>query len=215
MINIAYSRLPDEVCSTQFQKYYAQLPGESQEKIGRFVNRQDKLLHLIGKLLLRDALQHFGFDKQVLHEIRYSPYLRPYIPSCNVDFNISHSGNYVLCAIGRGVRLGIDIEMIRTIDLSDFEEVMNADQWQAISGSPDGIRTFFDYWTIKESVIKADSRGMSIPLKDIHIVHSTAECDGNRWFLKQLDIDSNYCCCLATDQVAAAISMEYKNYSFK
>ncbi|MDR2383938.1 MAG: 4'-phosphopantetheinyl transferase superfamily protein [Prevotellaceae bacterium] len=29
--------------------------------------------------------------------------------------------------------------------------------------------TFYDYWTIKESVIKAEGRGLSIPLKNIFV----------------------------------------------
>ncbi len=98
----------------------------------------------------------------------YNNYDRPYINDI-IDFNIYHSGNYVVCAIGQDLKHGIDIEKVQDIDFKNFKKVMTDMQWQDIIRSKSPGSAFFKYWTIKESVIKTDSRGLSIPLLDIHV----------------------------------------------
>src|ERR1044072_4992363 len=139
------------------------MPEPLQEKNLKYLRWQDRHAHLFGKMLLGEALQKFGLDSTCLHTLQYNEYDRPYIPG-DIDFNISHAGEYVLCAIGRNVRLGIDIEKIHAVDFSDFENVMTDEQWKIIKNNDNPLKTFFSYWAIKESVIKADSRGLSIPL---------------------------------------------------
>ena len=117
-----------------------------------------------------------------------------------IDFNISHSGEYVICAIGKNVRIGIDVEEIKKTDLNNFKKVMTGEQWTAIHQSPEPFKTFFKYWTIKESVIKADSRGLSIPLLNIQIEGNIVNYDNQTWFLNEISVDSKYYVNLACDK---------------
>jgi 4'-phosphopantetheinyl transferase len=200
VINIYYSKISNNIPGILYQEYLTKLPPLLQAKNKKYLKWQDRLLHLFGQLLLLEALTEFQpgivnpFDF-----LYYNTYGRPYVSEL-IDFNISHSGEYVVCAIGQHTRLGIDIEKIKPVAFTDFETVMTSDEWKIIKSSNNQTKFFFTYWVIKESVIKADSRGLSIPLRNIIIDTTHAQCSGELWYLHQLNIDSDYCTCLATDK---------------
>jgi 4'-phosphopantetheinyl transferase len=187
--------LPDNV----YDHFLKQIPHLLQEKNLKFLRWQDRHLNLFGKLLLRNGLKEFGYDANVLEKLKYDQYNRPYLNK-NIDFNISHSGEYVICIIGENINLGIDIEEIKKIDFNDFKQTMTAQQWEDIYQSSNPTISFFKYWTMKESMIKADRRGLSIPLLDIHVINNTVKYANQTWFLKEIVINENYCSCVATNK---------------
>jgi 4'-phosphopantetheinyl transferase len=101
--------------------------------------------------LLRYALCRAGYPGDCLSQLQYGKYQRPYIDQV-VDFNISHSGQYIVCAITHQGRVGIDVEKIKTINLSHFENYMTFQQWSDIMNSSNSLNRFFDYWTIKKGL---------------------------------------------------------------
>lgn len=187
------------------------MPISIQEKNSKYRRWQDRHLHLFGKLLLLSGLKDYGYSISILDEIKFNQYSRPYVDG-NIDFNISHSGEYVICAIGKGLRLGIDIEEIIEINLNDFRQVMTYEQWYDIIDSKDPIRSFFKYWTIKESVIKADSRGLSIPLLDIHVNNDEVFYEDKMWYLKNLNFINQYCATLATNKQDVIVELRYIDF---
>jgi len=163
------------------------------------VRWQDRHSHLFGKLLLVEGLKQFGYDINSLSHLLYNKYDRPFLNE-NIDFNISHSDEFVICAIGQKVRIGIDIERIKEIDFSHFSRVMTNEQWDTINNSINPKQTFFNFWVIKESVIKANSRGLSIPLLDLYVnSNNTVNFDKMTWYLKELLIDKDYCSFLSSN----------------
>lgn len=86
-------------------------------------------------------------------------------------FNISHSHELALCALGRGCELGVDIEHIRPP--SDFEGLAERffapQEVAAIKSLPQEARlaSFFRCWTRKEAVLKACGSGLTLPLDRI------------------------------------------------
>jgi 4'-phosphopantetheinyl transferase len=98
----------------------------------------------------------------------------------------------------KGGRGGIDIERIRPIQVSDFQSYMTAAEWSAITFPEVSYPKFYDYWTSKESVMKADGRGLYLPLLDIVIQGDQARVYEKVWFLKKVEIDQNYACHIAT-----------------
>ena len=169
-------------------------------KIDRFHRFQDRLRHLFGLLLLRKSWQHIYNKSLDLNYIKTSKFNRPYISGSPTDFNISHSGDYVVCILSPDSRVGIDIEYSTNVDLNDFTRTMNQDQWSEIHRSEDPHDTFFKYWTMKESVIKADGRGLSIPLTDILFDDHKVSYDGILWHLYPFKIDANHNGCIASNQ---------------
>ncbi len=199
MVTILYSSISIKPSQQRYEDLIAVLPLSMQQENRRFVQWDDRLRHLCGKLLLREALMHFGFGSDCLHKLYYNEYRRPYI-SPEIDFNISHAGNYICCAIGKELKLGIDIEEVKPIALNEFSQVMTDQQWQFIHGSSAPLYTFFSYWTIKESVIKAETLGLAIPLTDIYIKPGIATYKDHIWHLKQILIEDHYCICLACNE---------------
>jgi 4'-phosphopantetheinyl transferase len=209
IVHILYSRFANELPAWQFQQYLNSLPPELHADILRMRRWEDQTAKLLGKRLLIKGLQKYGYGADALRYIKYNACKRPYIDGL-IDFNISHAGNYVMCAISYGVRVGVDIEEIKPVDFADFENVMTEEQWIVIKCSADPLALFYRYWVIKESVIKADGRGLHIPLKEIVIETHVARYENN-WQLMPLAIDPGYDSNLATDQQAANINIEYVN----
>ena len=130
--------------------------------------------------------------------IRYSEYHRPFDPG-GIDFNISHSGNQVVCALSASCRLGIDLEAIRPLDLAVFREYMTQGEWAAIHGSADPSREFHRFWTRKEAVVKALGAGLHIPLQEVDVRESEVNAGGVRWRLSDLSFGETCCACLSAD----------------
>ena len=81
-------------------------------------------------------------------------------------FNISHSGNKLAVAIGPQCLLGIDIELWRgKVDFPALVEKCFADLEKNFwYGLPEELKTavFYEYWTKKESFVKAVGRGIAL-----------------------------------------------------
>ncbi|MGZ5052857.1 MAG: 4'-phosphopantetheinyl transferase family protein [Methylobacter sp.] len=188
--------------------YYNQLPSGIQQKILRYCRWQDRHAALFGRLLLKTALLEAGYFASCLELLQFDAYNRPSIDS-SIDFNISHSGNYVLCAISKNGRIGIDIEQIKDINISYYKNFMSKTEWDDIANNEALTRRFYYYWTIKESVMKADGRGLSIPPQDIICHPDHATIYNKKWGLKEIPItDEEYCCHIAFenhDQINASL----------
>jgi 4'-phosphopantetheinyl transferase len=153
-------------------------------------------------------------------EIRFE-YMKGGKPQLIVDqnprgmqFNVSHSGNMALIAIGGGHRIGVDIEKIR----GDVDAVALAERFLSIRernglrALPDRLRVpgFFACWTRKEAFMKATGEGLSFPLADFSVtIHphrdpEVEEIRGNaeahkRWFLADLSIVDGYRAAVAVE----------------
>lgn len=200
MIRIYCYKIERQLSENKFDALCQQLPSVIQLKILKYRRWQDRYTALFGRLLLRIALLEEGYSQTCLEHLKFDNYNRPFIDS-RVDFNISHSGNYVLCAITKNGRIGIDIEQIRAITIDDFKIFFSNDEWCSIANATDPIGCFYHYWTIKESTMKADGRGLNILPRSI-IYHSDyAVIDDKKWGLKKIDIGINqYSCHLAFER---------------
>jgi len=196
MTYIFYTYFKSKLDSVLFEDYLNRLPDNMQNKIKRFIRWQDQQASLFGKLLLVKGFKNINNYNLDLNELLYSVSGRPYFNN-TIDFNISHSGGYVICAITKNGRLGIDVEKIRNIKISDFKRYMDNDEWGAINNSSNPEKAFFSYWTIKESVMKAHGKGMSIPLKDVIIKNYKAHLYNTLWYLNEINISNDCKCHLA------------------
>ncbi|MBU0485489.1 MAG: 4'-phosphopantetheinyl transferase superfamily protein [Proteobacteria bacterium] len=189
------TRLSDDV----MHKWMTTLPGSIRDAISRFQRWEDRQASLYGKLLLREALTLNGADPDCLEHLRLDRYGRPYLEE-RVDFNISHSGEFVVCAVTSFGKIGVDVERVRALDIVEFQKYISPENWQEINRQEDPLRSFFDHWTMRESVIKADGRGLSIPLDNLAVKNGAVALEGKEWFLRKLDLAPDYCCHLATDR---------------
>ena len=91
----------------------------------------------------------------------------------DLRFNVSHSSGTAIFAIASGCEVGVDIEcMSAGSDLEAIAStVFSAPEQRVLSRLDSRVRhiTFFRFWTQKEAHIKADGRGMLLPLPSIDV----------------------------------------------
>jgi 4'-phosphopantetheinyl transferase len=175
----------------------ADLPAEIRQKVKSYRRWQDAHGALFGKLLLQKALIDSGYSGD-LANLWYTEFRRPYLPE-GPDFNIYHSGCRVVCALSLDGRIGIDLEEVRDLGIDDFRGQFTPHEWQSISSSAVPLFDFYTYWTAKESVLKADGRGLTVPLSSLVVMGSTVTVEGFTWKLKRIEEFGHYICHVAYD----------------
>ena len=188
------SPLPDAT----FQTLLALLPTPLQQKVLRFRLWQDQHASLLGKLLLRIALKNAGQPTD-LDRLHYTTEKKPFFPDGPV-FNLSHSGNRVLCLLGDRRALGIDIESLSPIPFEDFQPQFTKNEWAVIHSDPTPLNAFYRFWTAKESILKADGRGLGIPLQELDLTNPNPIClDDGCWSVHNLPFFDGYACHMALE----------------
>jgi hypothetical protein len=98
---------------------------------------------------------------------------RPHIANdrpdvCDLSFNVSHTNSLIAIGVTRGLAIGIDTENVYAdrSPLGIADRVFAAEESAALWALPECARRrrFFEYWTLKESYLKARSMGLSFPL---------------------------------------------------
>ena len=169
---------------------------ENQEKCRRFRFMEDSLRTLYGELIVRHVLCRKLSLKNGEIEMLKRGEGKPYIKDCPIHFNISHAGDFVVCAFSEQ-EVGVDIEQIRDFDLSVAKRYFCPCECEDLfAQNEEGqLDYFFSLWTLKESYMKWLGKGMSIPLDSFHFkisYDSISVTDVNRNlkpFFKQFHID--------------------------
>lgn len=198
MIKLFFSSYVNRLNEADFFKYLNLIPEEIKNRILRLKRWEDRQASLYGKLLLKKGLEELRLDSGLV-DLNYTQYGRPYIER-NPDFNISHSTGYVVCAISTNGKIGIDIEEIKAIPIDDFKKQFSKEEWNIITTSHDTYFWFYYYWTAKEAVIKAEGKGLNIPLTSITIKNSKTQIEHTIWHIKRIDFDNNYLLHIASDK---------------
>lgn len=197
MILVLHAKIGERLPRRDWERMLEKMPPPVRTRIGRYRRWEDRQAVLFGKRLLAEGLKRMAYPAH-LEDLVWDASGRPFLGG-GMDFNISHSGEYVVCALCREGRVGIDIEKLRPIDVADFQEQMTPRQWKAIMASERRAETFFGLWTRKEAVIKADGGGMALPLDGIVIEGGKAFLESAVWTVKEVPIADGYRCFLATN----------------
>ncbi|MBQ5749489.1 MAG: 4'-phosphopantetheinyl transferase superfamily protein [Oscillospiraceae bacterium] len=129
----------------------ALLSKERQMRAARLRTEDDRLRVMAAGLLLCKV---FGAEAE---EIQYTEHGKPYLPN-GAHFSISHGGDLAVLAVSDRP-VGVDVEACArkaspAVQKKTLTE--NERRWLAESG------TFAYLWTRKESVMKADGRGLAL-----------------------------------------------------
>ena len=207
MIFILYTHINKKNHKNLLENYLPKFSIAFQEKILRYRRWEDAQLSLLGRVLLKKGMQKIDkpFNETYLKTTHYK---KPYLENTNTKFNISHSGEVVVCAVTDIGNIGIDIEKIRTVKITDFKSQMTVNERNKIVNSSNKTTSFYKYWTQKEAVIKAHGKGLSIPLNSFEINANKAEIHSQTFFLKKITLLDNYSCYLAVDKNIDGITIE-------
>ncbi len=211
MIYIFYCTLCDELDDEFFNYYLKSLPNSTQSQVLKFKKWDDRQRALFSKLLLVNGLNIIGINSYTIDEIKFTIYKRPYFDN-DIDFNISHSGQYIVCGISFDHKIGIDIEEIKEIPLGDFKNEFSQKEMKAIMKADNSMSAFYALWTQKEAFLKAIGTGLFFPLNKIEIDNQKIKWNKQNWFLTEIILDDKYISHLCTDILQAEIIIQKINF---
>lgn len=189
-----------------FSKLAAALPEGLRTAVYRYRRWEDAHAALLGKHLLQYSLRR-QLLPHTLTDIEYTTYRRPFIKG-TPDFNITHSGNIVACAVAEKGRIGIDIEKPQLLQADDFRQQFSREEWNDIFGDPAPPAVFYKYWTRKEAVLKAAGIGLN---EELHLLNTTTDIvfyDQHTWQLQPIFIMPAYTCHLACSEMNITVSVQ-------
>ncbi|MGG0120496.1 4'-phosphopantetheinyl transferase family protein [Bacillus paranthracis] len=175
---------------------------EKRYKIKKLINKKDKIRTLTGEILIRTIIiQKLKISNKYI-KFNKNQYGKPYLKDYpNFNFNISHSGDYVLCAVDNKP-IGIDVEEVKDIEYEDiaksfftekeFDYIFNKDlNFQ--------LNKFYELWTLKESYIKCCGQGLLMPLNSFTIevdqcenIRVSSNNEYRKHIFKRFDIGLGY-----------------------
>lgn len=74
-------------------------------------------------------------------------------------FNLSHSGEYVICAVSRDA-VGADIQQVKEVQLNIAKRFFLPGECEALERSDDPNQLFCQMWAMKESYVKYTGKGI-------------------------------------------------------
>lgn len=167
---VFFDEIQDEHLLNQYRRL---LTEEEQRQETRFYRARDRLRYLVTRALVRTALSRYATVAPEYWSFSKNAYGRPEIANHDetakrLSFNISHTQSLIVLGISDGCALGVDTEniSIRQAPLEIAGRFFSQNENAALCALPIDRQhhRFFQYWTLKESYIKARGMGLSIPL---------------------------------------------------
>lgn len=211
----------DEIDDQQLlAKYRELLIEEERGQEVRFYFADDQRRYLVTRALVRTVLSRYLGLAPADWRFSANAYGRPMIANiafrnCGLSFNISHARGLIALAVTKHREIGVDVENVCVRQVSmDIANRFFAAAEVAELASVELERQqdrFFEYWTFKESYIKARGMGLSIPLEQFsfHYPHERAVSltvqpelgdDASRWRFWQFRPTAEHLLALCAEQ---------------
>lgn len=148
----------------------ALLSADEFERCERFKFPELRRRYAIARATLRQILGHVLEVEPAAIAFAYGPHEKPALAdtAAGLIFNVSHSDDVALVAVGRCEELGVDVEVMKEKRACRgiAERFFASEEIDALSmlEGHDYTRGFYRVWTRKESCVKARGGGLTIPL---------------------------------------------------
>lgn len=176
------------------------------EKAARFHRESDRQSSIVARGALRMLLAGYTGIPASAIEFSYCENGKPHIAGSEVEFNVSHSGEWAVLAFGRDRAIGVDIEQIkRTMDVNAIAaRYYSPQELEWVETAEDPHTVFFQLWARKEAYVKACGSTLFTELKRISVpLEESAEMDG--WFFHYLEAGSKYAGAVVTNKPLASM----------
>ena len=164
---------PDEIVDEGLISAYEQLlTPQEKERQGRLRFLKHRHQYLITRALVRTMLSRFtGIDPAGMR-FRKNRYGKPELvlskENPKIRFNISHTEGLIACGVVLDRDIGVDTENIKRKEasLGIADRFFSSKEVKDLRRLPEEEKRdrFYDYWTLKESYIKARGKGLSLSL---------------------------------------------------
>jgi 4'-phosphopantetheinyl transferase len=169
-IDLWCSFLDDSYEDALLHHYLSLLSQDERDQHVRFVFQRDRHRYLVTRALVRTVLSRYLNIAPAELKFAANEYGRPEIVNQHKDlsFNIAHTDRLVILGVVSRRALGVDTERFHSRDapLEVVDRFFAPVEIAALNALPREAqsRRFFEYWTLKESYIKARAMGLSLPL---------------------------------------------------
>ena len=206
----SYWRVLDESEQTQARKFKNELLHK------RYVEVHGQLRNCLAQTLNQPP------EKIRINKMEHGkPYLADYP---ELAFNLSHSADRLMLAVGWNCQLGVDMEICKQrINLSGLVDKCfaeeEADYWNQLPESQK-IQAFYRFWTRKEAFVKATGHGIASglnqcvinpenPTEFLRVPEQYGKASA--WHVLDLDLGEGICSALVTDKEFAGVrSMDFQ-----
>lgn len=99
------------------------LSGQELEQAGRFRFPEDRMRYIAGKVVVRILLKRYLDMETIDFSVNElgKPYHKKIAGKRTVDFNISHSGEFILAVFAVGMDIGVDVQEMA--ECPDYREI--------------------------------------------------------------------------------------------
>ncbi len=181
-----------EICDCDIAEWFDMMSDERKETVRKLKIPQKQKAKIVADNLCRNAISDFCGIANDKIEFGISKNGKPYAKSLDIHFNISHSGDMVVCAVS-DKEIGIDIEKIREINPRASEKFACKKEIEYINSHKNG---FFEIWTLKEAYFKCISTGLGADIKNVSFTINDKEiiCSETNFELLFHEIAEGYIC---------------------
>lgn len=192
------------------------LAADERDRANRYYFERDRAHFVAGRGKLRSLLGYYlnlnPQDIQLVYSETGKPQLQPASNPNHFVFNVSHSQDLIVYAIGQSCQLGVDLEFIRPLPKAQqlakrFFTPTEAAALQAFPPAQQQL-AFFRGWTRKEAFLKATGVGITqLQAVSVSLQKTAALAQvpaGERledWVLRDLPLKSGYVGAIAASSV--------------
>ena len=217
----------DEIRDEVLLREYEHLLSESErQRRSRFAFADDRHRFLVTRALLRTVLSEYvpsvgPADWIFAPNVHGRPEIVNDHPAArHVSFNISHTKSLVVLALTYSRALGVDTENVtRAVPLEIADRYFAPAEVTSLHALPPVARQrrFLEYWTLKESYIKARAMGLSIPLDTFSFefvgkrrvmlrIDDEQPAAATSWLLRQWSVRGDYLIALCANRGRSGVT---------
>ncbi|MDJ0762999.1 MAG: 4'-phosphopantetheinyl transferase superfamily protein [Myxococcota bacterium] len=151
---------------------------EEHDRASRFFWEEDRDVFLAAHGLLRITLSRYTDREPLFWRFKKDPLGKPRIVNASdrLSFSLTHTRGFVACVVTKNSSAGVDAECCaRAAPLDVAESFFSNFEIMSLKKlfKQDRNRRFFEYWTLKESYLKAIGTGLNLPLNRFYFVPTT------------------------------------------
>ena len=199
-------------------RYRDMLTEEEKKKRARYLFEKDRHRYLVTRAMIRSLLSRYGECEP--REWRFStnewdkPEICTHQNPHGLRFNISHTDAMICCVFTPELDIGADVENTHrkgeTVKIAHrFFSVLEEQELRSQPQERQRSR-FYDYWTLKESYIKACGMGLAIALRDFSFTFPPAGTVDIEFAQRRIDDPSlwNFCTLQTNDEFKISIGIK-------
>lgn len=163
-----------EMTTEEYDAAMTMMSAERRRRISDFPAEDDRKRSAAGELLLRRALgEQLGVSAEAA-PLTWEESGKPAANAEGVYLSVSHSGPWVLCALG-DKPLGVDVEVIRGADQKFMARACSEAEMAYINFGREGCyHRFWECWTAKEALFKVTGKGPLLSLSRLALPQNVA-----------------------------------------